>query len=199
MYLKKIIAEYGQAITHKSITYLFPVVVSISMVGISNTQAQPVTSSEYQIKAAFLYKFGSYIEWPEDTFATLESPLTIGVLGADGLADSLEEIIAGRTVNNRKIIVSKLSLGAPIAGLQILFIGNSEKENLPSILAEAQKFPVLTVTESEESLTLGGIINFVVMGDKVRFDIALGSADRNNLKISSRLLEVARRVIKGST
>lgn len=153
--------------------------------------------TEYQIKAAYIYKFGNYVEWPDESFANPDSPLTIGIIGADSIADNLEQIISGRTVNNRNIVVRKIYPDTSLDGIQILFVGNSENANLPGILVKTRDLPVLTVTESEESISQDSIINFVISEDKVRFDIALPAADRNNLKISSRLLQVARKVISG--
>ena len=157
--------------------------------------AQSEAQSEYRVKAAFLYKFGSYVEWPDRAFPRSDSPLTIGVIGADALAEELEQIVSGRNVNGRPVQVRRLRAGESMAGLQVLFIGRADAGRLAEILSAAKGRSVLTVTESEDALQLGSVINFVVVDDKVRFDVALPPADLGSLKISSRLLAVARKVV----
>ena len=156
-------------------------------------------ADEYRVKAAFLYKFGSYIEWPSGSFARADSPVTIGVMGADTLADELTQIVVGRNVNGRPVRVRKLRPGDPIAGLHVLFVGRADSGRLAEILAAAKGRALLTVTESEEALELGSMINFVVVDDKVRFDVAPPPADSGNLRISARLLGVARKVVSKSS
>src|SRR5256886_2384291 len=156
-------------------------------------------ADEYRVKAAFLYKFGSYIEWPSGSFARADSPVTIGVMGAEALAEELAQIVAGRNVNGRPVRVRKLRPGDPIAGLHVLFVGRAESGRLAEILAAARGKALLTVTESEEGLELGSMINFVVVEDKVRFDIAPPPSESSNLKISARLLGVARKIVSRSS
>jgi len=156
-------------------------------------------ADEYRVKAAFLYKFGSYVEWPSGSFARTDSPVTIGVMGADALAEELAQIVAGRNVNGRPVLVRTLRPGDPIAGLHVLFVGRSDGRRLAEILAAARGRALLTVTESEEGLELGSVINFVVVEDKVRFDIAPPPSESSNLKISARLLGVARKVVSKSS
>jgi hypothetical protein len=156
-------------------------------------------ADEYRVKAAFLYKFGSYIEWPSESFARADSPVAIGVMGADTLADELVQIVAGRNVNGRPVRVRKLRPGDPIAGLHVLFIGRTDSGRLAEILAAAKGRALLTVTESEEGLELGSMINFVVVEDKVRFDVAPPPSESGNLRISARLLGVARKVVSKSS
>jgi hypothetical protein len=152
-------------------------------------------AAEIQIKAAFLYKFGGFVEWPPRVFARPDSPIVIGVMGADALAEELERAVTGRTVQGRAVAVRRVRRGDPYAGLHVLFVGRSEAGRLGEILEAASGQPLLTVTDSEEGLARGSMINFVTVDDKVRFDIALPQAERGQLKISSRLLAVARKVI----
>ena len=157
--------------------------------------AQPERAAEVQIKAAFLYKFGGFVEWPAAAFARSDSAFTIGVLGADAVAAELDKVVAGRTVQGRAVSVSRLRRGESLAGLHVLFVGQQEAARLPEILAAAKGQPLLVVTESESALTQGSMINFVSSEDKVRFDVALPPAERGQLRISSRLLAVARKVV----
>jgi hypothetical protein len=172
-------------------------VVSVLPVDQSRAQSE-AQADEYRVKAAFLYKFGSYVEWPDGVFARADSPVAIGVIGADALAEDLAQVVAGRSVNGRPVSVRRLRAGDSLAGLQVLFIGREHGGRLAEILASARGRPLLTVTESEQALELGSVINFVVVDDKVRFDVALVPADLGSLKISARLLAVARKVVKPS-
>ena len=151
--------------------------------------------TEYRVKAAFLYKFGEYVEWPGSAFAGPDTELAIGVLGADRVADELARVVAGRTVGDRHVSVRKLRLGDPMTGLHVLFVGHLESGRLPELLAASRGHTVLTITESDQAFAHGSMINFVVVDDKVRFDIALQPAEQSNLKISARLLSVARKVV----
>jgi hypothetical protein len=173
------------------------VVGGVAIPGQSDAQADAQVD-EYRVKAAFLYKFGSYIEWPDRSFERANSPVAIGVMGADVLADELAQIVAGRNVNGRPVLVRRLRPGDPIAGLHVLFIGRRDRARLAEILAATKGRALLTVTESEEGLELGSMINFVVEEDKVRFDVAPPS-ESDNLKISARLLGVARKVVSKSS
>jgi len=173
---------------------------AVAALAVDSSKAQSeVQASEYRVKAAFLYKFGGYIEWPDGAFERADSPVAIGVMGADALADELVQIVAGRNVNGRPISVRRLRAGDSIAGLHVLFIGRADSGRLAEILAEAKGHPLLTVTESDQALDLGSMINFVVVEDKVRFDVALVPASLGSLKISARLLAVARKVVSRSS
>jgi hypothetical protein len=159
--------------------------------------AQVDRTPEPQIKAAFLYKFGGFVEWPAAAFARADASFSIGVVGADGVAAELERVVAGRTVQGRSISVQRLKRGDSLAGLHLLFVGQSEAGRLAEIVSGAKSQPLLIVTETENALTRGSMINFITVDDKVRFDVALPEAERGQLRISARLLAVARKVITG--
>lgn len=158
-----------------------------------------VRAAEVRVKAAFLYKFCDFVEWPPGAFAAPAAAFTIGVLGADALADELAAVVAQRSVHGRPVVVRKLRHGAPLAGLHLLFVGGRDGGRLPEILAAAKGRPTLTVTEAEDGEDPGSVINFVLVADKVRFDVALPPAEAGGLKISARLLAVARRVVAGAS
>jgi YfiR/HmsC-like len=162
-------------------------------------RAQTDPDAEYRVKAAFLYKFGSFVEWPEQAFPHADTPLAIGVIGADALADELAKIVTGRSLNGRPITVRKLRRGDSVSGLHILFIGRSDESRVADILSAAKGQALLTVTESEDGLEHGSSINFVIVDDKVRFDVALPRPEPGQIKISARLLAVARKVIGKSS
>ena len=150
------------------------------------------TTAEYRIKAAFLFKFVGFVDWPPATFDRADAPFTIGVLGGPTLGNELEQIAAGRQVNGHPVRVRLLGRGDSPTGLQVLFVGRGEAARLNALAASGDGVPVLVVSESDGALALGSAINFVVVDDKVRFDVALHSINRAGLKISARLLAVAR-------
>lgn len=165
------------------------------LLSLSTGQAQGIPeASESRIKAAFLYKFCGYVEWPADAFATPHSPLVIGVANAEGIAAELEAAVIGRTLQGRLVQVRRVDPGADLAGLHLLFVGADREWRQQRLLAQARGRSVLTVTDSEMGLDSGGVINFAVTEDRVRFDISLESARHQGLRLSSQLLSVARKV-----
>jgi hypothetical protein len=156
--------------------------------------AAPVAASS--VKAAFLYKFAGYVEWP--AFATAaDAPITIGVAGADPFAAELAEITRDRTVAGRPIEVRRVGANDSFEGLHILFIGNQARAGERGLLATARSRPILTVTESAGAIADGSIINFTQVEDRVRFEISLYAAEQSMLKLNSRLLAVADSVYRG--
>ena len=163
------------------------------LVGSTCARAESDTTiAEYRIKAAFLFKFVGFIDWPATTFDRADAPFTIGVLGGATLGHELEQIVAGRQVSGHAVRVRVLGRGDSPSGLQVLFVGRGEAARLNMLAAAGEGAPVLVVSESDGALALGSAINFVVVDDKVRFDVALHSINRAGLKISARLLAVAR-------
>lgn len=152
---------------------------------------------EQRVKAAFIYKFAGYVDWPSASFARPDTPLTIAVLGADSVAAELAQAVAGRRMNERPIVVKRLKTGESLDGVHIVFVGRPESTGLKQVAQAAQSRAVLVVTESEGALAQGSVINFVIADRKVRFDISLDSAEKSKLKLSSRLLAVAQQVHTG--
>ena len=153
---------------------------------------------EERVKAAYLYRFAEYVEWPEGAFARRDAPVTIGVLGSETLADELAQAVVGRMVNDRPVTVKRLKPGEPLAGIHVLFIGKAESARLNQLAQGAQPRSILTVTESDGALARGSVINFVVADRRIRFEISLESAEKSKLKLSSRLLAVAQQVHTGT-
>jgi uncharacterized protein DUF4154 len=156
--------------------------------------AEDAESLELRVKAAFLYKFAGYVEWPQNSFPRPETPVTIGVIGAEPLATELTQAVTGRTVNDRPVTVKRLKAGESLAGIHVLFVGRAENARLDQLAQSAQPRAILTVSESDGALARGSVINFVLSGGRVRFEIALDSAEKSGLKLSSRLLAVAQQV-----
>jgi hypothetical protein len=150
-------------------------------------------ASELSVKAAFLYKFTEYVDWP-GTPAAADAPFTIGVLGSGAFADELLRMTEDRSVGRRYINVRRLSPNDAVDDLQVLFIAAEQRGRLSELLSPARGRPILTVTEAEGALADGSIINFTVMGDRVRFEVSLDAAQSSQLRLNSRLLAVAQTI-----
>ncbi|NML60926.1 YfiR family protein [Massilia sp. RP-1-19] len=153
---------------------------------------------ERSVKAAFLYKFLMFTEFPASAFADPAAPLVIGVAGADDMARDLMRLVAGRTVNRRPVLVRTLRDSDAPDGLHLLFVGGSDAGQLARLARPGQQAPLLIVTEAENGLQYGSVINFLIVAERVRFDVSLDAADKNKIKLSSRLLTVANHVHKGA-
>jgi hypothetical protein len=148
-------------------------------------------SDEYQVKAAFLYNFVRFVEWPADAFSDSSAPVVIGVVGDDPFGSKIDQMINGKTANGRPLVLKRFTNIKALTFCHILFICSSEKNNLRQALAAAGA-GVLTVGETERFTQMGGIINFTIVDSKVRFAINQVAAERAGLKISAKLLNLSR-------
>jgi hypothetical protein len=164
----------------------------------ASAQAPAPASLALQVKAAYLYKFAGFVEWPEGSFARADSPLVIAVAGADALAEQLEQSVAGRSANGHPLLVRRLRHGEPPGPAHILFLGALERGATQELLAAAQNQAMLTVSDSAEVHALGSMVNFVTADDRLRFEVALRPAAGARLKISARMLSAAYKV-QGAT
>lgn len=162
----------------------------------SQAQAQS-DDAERQVKAAYVSKFASYVEWPPPAFDNGDAPVNIGVLGDDAMASYISQLVAGRTANGRPVKVVALREDSPVSDLHILFVGRTFNQYLEQVLAAARTQPMLTVTEADDALAHGSMINFVMVDGRVRFEVSQKAAQPSNLRISARLLQAATRVIVG--
>lgn len=164
----------------------------------AQAQAGATQALERRVKAAFLYKFLAYAEFPAAAFGDSAAPVMIGVIGSDEMAAELARVVAGRQVLGRPIQVRNLREGEPGATVHLLFVAGSDNARAARILRGAPA-GLMAVTECELGLQYGSVINFRIIEDRVRFDVSLDSAEKNNVKLSSRLLTVANRVVKGTS
>ena len=146
---------------------------------------------ESSVKAAFLYKFAGFVEWPAGVFQAPESPIVIAVIGDDAVAENLSVMVIGRSAQGRSIAVRRLAPKQSVAGAHMLFVGKDAAESVESVTGRLESQPVLLVTDSAGALEHGSMINFVLVDNRLRFEIALDTAERHGLKLSSRLLDVA--------
>jgi hypothetical protein len=158
---------------------------------------EDAVSVEQRVKAAFLYQFAGYAEWPADAFAQPDSPIVIAVMGADTLAAALTQIAQGRTMSGRTVTVRRVRAADPLTGVHILFVGRAEAAQLAQLVQRPRPRPILVVTESDKALGGGSMINFVIADQRVRFEVALDTVEQNGLRLSSRLLALATEVRTG--
>jgi len=158
----------------------------------SRTVAQ--TDLEYQVKAAFLLNFAKFVEWPSSAFTDSDSPIAICILGKDPFGRAIDDLVQGEAADGRKLIVRRTSqLPAPQA-CQVAFVEGSTKDVAKIVNGLGRG--VLTVGEGGSFLREGGIIAFVIENRRVRFDINQTAAESAALKLSSKLLSVARSIEK---
>ncbi len=161
-------------------------------------RAQPAGAAlERGVKAAFLYKFLGYADFPAGAFGDPAAPLVIGVAGSEEMAAELGRIVAGRSVNNRAVVVKHIRDGDNPGAVHMLFVAGADCSHAARVLRQAPASPLLAVTECS-GLPAGSVINFRIVEERVRFDVSLDAADKNNIKLSSRLLTVANHVSKGA-
>jgi hypothetical protein len=166
----------------------------VAFLGLLASCAALAQPQEHEVKAAFLFKFLSFIEWPAQSFARASAPLVIGVLGADDVHFALQEIVPGRTAQGRPLEVRKLKEGERTAGVHLLFVGRAAAAILPKLPAQPG---LLVVSEADGALEQGAMINFLRVDGRVRFEVAPDAAERRGLRISSRMLAVAQHVKPG--
>ena len=147
-------------------------------------------SREPEIKAAFLYNFIKFVDWPTEFLPDTSDTITICVLRTDTFGDALESL-RGKTVKGRRLAIRRIEPGRAVDSCHVLFVGSSEEQRLSQVMQSVQRSSVLTVGETNEFLHSGGIINFVIERNKVHFEINLNSAERARLKLSSQLLGLA--------
>ena len=163
--------------------------------GGSRVAGQDSGSGEYQIKAAFLFHFGEFVEWPSEAFKDMNSPITYCTIGEDPFQGALDESLRAKLIGGRGVRVQHLKGVEGIVSCQVLFIGAGESKRNASILTKAKGNPVLTVGESETFAENGGMIGFCRESNKIRFEINLAAVSAAKLKISARLLSLAKTVV----
>jgi hypothetical protein len=149
-------------------------------------------ASEYDVKAAFLLNFIKFIEWPPRPAEPAKAPFTICILGEDPFGEALDQIVAGESVNGQSLAVQRVEQALPVC--RVLYVGEFDRNTAKVIAAAGHG--VLTVGEGEPFVRAGGMIGFVVVNRRVRFDINHHAAVQRSLQVSSRLLSVARAVVK---
>jgi hypothetical protein len=178
------------------------IVVALAGVGAFSLQlrAEIGNLTEYEIKVGLLYQFAVYTQWPKEALPDGDSEFVLGILGDDPFGSALE-FLRGKTVKSRKFVVKHFASAQEINRCHMLFISPSEKKNVAQILKALEKSYVLTISEVEEFIEQGGMINFVLVtktarSEAVRFEINKAAADQAGLKLHSGFLKAAVRLIQ---
>jgi len=195
--------------------YIFAVLILVLLGGAiaPRSRAESAPSREYKVKAAFLFNFLKFVDWPNGKAADPNLPITIGIIGKDPFAKALEPV-KDKKVKGKKVVIKRFKSVVELKRLgekgkdelnrqteaakkcHLLFVCSSEKEVLKEIINDLKDRSVLTVADTTEFLQSGGIINFVMEKQKVRFEISASAAKRSKLKIRSQLLRLAKKVEK---
>jgi hypothetical protein len=171
-------------------THVLPAAI-LSLLGLLAAPCCAAATPEYQIKAVFLFRFAEFVEWPPQAFADAQAPLNICILGQDPFGDYLDDTVRGEKVNDRPLAVRRYSNLAEAGTCHILFISDSERQQLGQDLAALKGHSVLTVGDSDGFDTAGGMIALALADNKVRLQINPGAARAADLKLSSKLLVTA--------
>ena len=146
---------------------------------------------EYQVKAAFLYNFAKFVEWPPEAFKSPKAPILVCVLGRNPFGNALEEAIRGKSIAGRAFAYRHVSDAEGASACQILFVGSEESKHFRSLLENLKPMGILTVGEAQGFAASGGVINFKLDDGRVRFEINVDAAEHEQLHISAKLLSLA--------
>ncbi|MBI3698472.1 MAG: YfiR family protein [Acidobacteria bacterium] len=170
--------------------FLIAVAVGAPTVPAQELPRTPVL--EYQVKAAYLYNFAKFVEWPADKLGDDAGPILVGVFGKDPFGSLLDSTLKEKTVRGHRLEVRRVSGPVELKQCHIVFISEPERRRLAEILESLGKANVLTVSEKRQFADDGGMINFVTEENKVHLEINLHAAERAGIRISSQLLKLAR-------
>ena len=177
-------------------TKIVLMVLCLSLVASANAQTPDSSaSSEYLIKAGFIYNFAQLVQWPSTSFPQPDSPIVIGILGTDPFGGAIDRVLENKKLDGRSVVVRRLKWSKDLKDLRecnILFVSSSEKEHLSDVINIVKWLPILTIGETPGFASRGGIINLTLEGNKVRFEVNVEASKQANLNISSRLLALAR-------
>jgi hypothetical protein len=169
--------------------------MTLNLTSTAGAQAGDADSSEYLIKAGFIYNFAKFVQWPSATFSQPDSPIVIGVLGTDPFGNVLDRIVEDKKIGTRGFVVKRYKWGKDLKDLKdckILFVSASEKARIDEILLSVKGLPILTVGETPGFAERGGVIRFTLEDNRVRFEVNVDAAHQAELNISSRLLTLAK-------
>src|SRR4030081_23213 len=167
-------------------------IVILPSLGFEAQAQDSSVSSEYLIKAGFIYNFANLVQWPSNAFAQPDSPIVIGILGEDPFGTILDRVLEGKKVNGRAFRVKRLRAVPDLKECHIVFVSSSEMSRLAEAIHLVKGMPMLTIGESSGFARRGGIINLILEDNKVHFEVNVEAAKEADLNISSRLLALAR-------
>ncbi len=161
------------------------------LLGMASSWAQTLKATDYQVKAAYLYNFGRFVEWPAQSAAAGDDSFTVCVLGQDPFGPALDAALSGETIGGKNVVARRISNAQESVNCRILFLTSAEEGRLNQIIRSLDKEAILTVSDMPQFSQHGGMIQFVLEGNKVRFEVNLAATQRAGLTLSSELLKVA--------
>jgi YfiR/HmsC-like len=164
--------------------------MALPLVALGSRAGAEGQAGEYELKAAFLYNFAKFVEWPSDGGGSI----CLGIVGPDPFGPTLERLLAGKTVHERPLAIRRFASADAVEPCHLLFVSAAAAATYPAAIWT--RTGVLAVGEGDAFLATGGVIAFTKEGNKLRFTINAGAADRAQLKLSSQLLKLAVRVVK---
>ncbi len=169
--------------------------VTLFFAGVASSFASAAVSQEYQVKAAFVFNFTKFVEWPPNRFSSAEAPIVLAVLGRNPFGDELETLVRDRLVDGRRLVVRRLASAeaakATGAIFHVLFVAAGEESLFASLEEFRPRTGALTVGESDRFAALGGMMNFVVAESRVRFEINRAAVAAAGLKLRAQLQKLA--------
>jgi YfiR/HmsC-like len=171
--------------------WLTAVVIAWGLLAIPGALAQSPKPTDYDVKAVYLYNFGRFVEWPGKVDATQGGSFTVCVLGQDPFGPSLDTTLAGETIGGKTVVAKRISSAQESGNCQILFLSFTEASRLNKIITDLDKKAVLTVSDMPQFVKSGGMIQFVLEKNRIRFEVNLTATQRAGLTLSSELLKVA--------
>jgi YfiR/HmsC-like len=175
----------------------FLLALTVGVLFCSSARAQSDQPSEYEVKAAFLFNFTKFVEWPDGSFDDSLSPIVIGIIGDDPFGDGLVSTVAGQKVQGRSIVIRKQRFGEDLRHCHVLFISASERQRSAQILAGLHEASVLTVSDIDGFADAGGAMQFVMQENRVHFVVNLDATTQSKLRVSAKLLALARVINHG--
>jgi YfiR/HmsC-like len=172
--------------------YAMALAALLSLAHTTPTRAQASPSVEYQVKAAFLLNFAKFVEWPSDTFQSEKAPIILCVFRHDPFGSTLDEIIRGKTINNREVSARRINELPDLKACQMVFVSNGEDKRLSEVLNSLRGASALVVGEGENFAEHGGGIQFFLEDNKLRFAVNVDAVQKARLSVSSKLLALAR-------
>jgi hypothetical protein len=153
---------------------------------------------EHQIKAAFIYNFAKFIDWPATFQNQSGAPFTVGILGTDGFDEDLRTVLSGKSIDGHSFVIRKLDSESGVSGCRIAIIGTGDPDRIARMARWCRGTGTLLVGEAPNFAKSGGAIGFILEDGAVRFEINLDSARSSGLSISSKLLGLARKVYRST-
>lgn len=186
-------SRYRSALSH-FVRRCWKALLIVFLLSIISELAQAQTPpTEYEVKAAFIYNFAKFVEWPPNSFTSLTDPLRICVLGNSPVGADLQNIVADKRIGSRPLLVRHAEI-SDIKGCHVLFIGLTESYPVQQALQAAQRTSVLTIGDMAGFLDRGGMINFIFDQSRIRFEVNLKASQGARLQLSSKLLNLAKSV-----